>query len=141
MPALPGAEAVLAVGIASSLAPSNAAAAAASVRDAVAAERHTRWPLLLDPQTGAHLPLFSAASASVTTSAYPARQKPCKMHTPNPCTLSCWVAVSNTAGGGLLAGVPADRAAECLKELRSLGYASAAVVGQTTEGPAVIDVV
>lgn len=45
------------------------------------------------------------------------------------------------AGGGLLAGVPADRAAECLEELRSLGYESAAIIGQTAEGPAAIDVV
>ena len=52
VPALPGAEEVLAEGIASSLAPSNAAAASAAVRDAAAAAQHARWPLLLDPQTG-----------------------------------------------------------------------------------------
>ena len=53
VPALPGAEEVLAEGTASSLAPSNAAAASAAVRDAAAAAQHARWPLLLDPQTGA----------------------------------------------------------------------------------------
>lgn len=52
VPALPGAEEVLAEGIASSLAPSNAAAASAAVRDSAAAGQHARWPLLLDPQTG-----------------------------------------------------------------------------------------
>lgn len=53
VPALSGAEQVLAEGIASSLAPSNAAAASAAVRDAAAAAQHAGWPLLLDPQTGA----------------------------------------------------------------------------------------
>jgi selenide,water dikinase len=93
VPALPGAEEVLAGGIASSLAPSNAAAALAAVRDATAAVQHARWPLLLDPQTG----------------------------------------------GGLLAGVP-DRAEACLKELQSLGYHSAAIIGEVTEGDAIIDI-
>jgi selenide,water dikinase len=32
--------------------------------------------------------------------------------------------------GGLLASVPADRAAACLAELNALGYAHAAVIGQ-----------
>lgn len=52
VPALPGAEEVLATGIASSLAPSNAAAASGAVHNAAAASEHARWPLLLDPQTG-----------------------------------------------------------------------------------------
>ena len=34
--------------------------------------------------------------------------------------------------GGLLAGVPADRAAACVQQLRALGYADAAAVGQVT---------
>lgn len=52
LPALPGAEEMLAGGIASSLAPANATAAAAAVRNAAAATRLARWPLLVDPQTG-----------------------------------------------------------------------------------------
>jgi selenide,water dikinase len=36
--------------------------------------------------------------------------------------------------GGLLAGVPRSNAAECLAELRGLGYADAAIIGAVTEG-------
>lgn len=47
--------------------------------------------------------------------------------------------------GGLLAGVPAHRAAACLAELRSLGYAAATVIGRVdprseAESPIAIDV-
>ena len=47
--------------------------------------------------------------------------------------------------GGLLAGVPAHRAAACVAELRSLGYAAAAVIGRIdplgeAESPIAIDV-
>ena len=35
--------------------------------------------------------------------------------------------------GGLLSTVPADRADECVAELRSLGYEAAAVIGRVTE--------
>ena len=34
--------------------------------------------------------------------------------------------------GGLLAGVPAERASACVQHLRTLGYADAAAVGQVT---------
>lgn len=44
------------------------------------------------------------------------------------------------SGGGLLAGVPADCAGECLDELRSLGYLQAAIIGQTAQGLSVIDI-
>jgi hypothetical protein len=52
VPALPGATEVLKAGIASSLVPSNAAAAKAAVGNAAEAAQHARWSLLLDPQTG-----------------------------------------------------------------------------------------
>jgi selenide,water dikinase len=47
--------------------------------------------------------------------------------------------------GGLLAGVPADRASACVAELRSLGYPTAAVIGtieprSEAEAPIAIDV-
>jgi selenide,water dikinase len=47
--------------------------------------------------------------------------------------------------GGLLAGVPADRASACVAELRSLGYAVAAVIGtieprSDADAPIAIDV-
>jgi selenide,water dikinase len=47
--------------------------------------------------------------------------------------------------GGLLAGVPAERAAACIAELRSLGYAAATIVGRIeprseAEAPIAIDV-
>jgi selenide,water dikinase len=47
--------------------------------------------------------------------------------------------------GGLLAGVPAERAAACVAELRSIGYAGAVVVGRIeprseAEAPIAIDV-
>ena len=35
--------------------------------------------------------------------------------------------------GGLLSTVPADRADECVAELRSLGYEAAAAIGRVTE--------
>ena len=34
--------------------------------------------------------------------------------------------------GGLLAGVPADRADECVERLRALGYAQAAIIGSVS---------
>ncbi len=61
VPALRGAEAVLAAGVASSLAPQNAQAARA-VRAAAAVRSHPSWPLLLDPQTGAHASLLAACA-------------------------------------------------------------------------------
>ena len=38
--------------------------------------------------------------------------------------------------GGLLAGIPADRAAECVAALRAAGYADAAAVGRVLEAGA-----
>jgi len=35
--------------------------------------------------------------------------------------------------GGLLAGIPGDRAANCIAELLSVGYAHAAVIGHVTQ--------
>lgn len=42
------------------------------------------------------------------------------------------------AGGGLLAAVPADRAAACVQQLRALGYRQATVVGRI-EDKALLD--
>jgi len=47
--------------------------------------------------------------------------------------------------GGLLAGVPAERASACIAELRSLGYAAAEIIGHVeprseAEAPIAIDV-
>ena len=60
------------------------------------------------------------------------------------CTNACHAGWSDTrllhAGGGLLAGVAADRAGACLEELLSLGYTAAAIIGQTAAGPPAIRV-
>jgi selenide,water dikinase len=82
IPALDGAIALFARGVASSLHADNLAALAVL---SPAAQTHPIAPLLVDPQTA----------------------------------------------GGLLAGVPADRAAACLAELQGLGY-RAAIIGHVT---------
>jgi selenide,water dikinase len=78
LPVLPGAEAVLAAGIRSTLQPANEASASALVPGAAAP------PILFDPQIA----------------------------------------------GGLLAGMPAERAEACVAALKALGYADAAVIGR-----------
>lgn len=161
MPALPGAEEALAAGVASSLAPSNAAAARAAVCDAEKAAQHARWPLLVDPQTGTSPAHLSQLESSRAQHGEGKAWRLCLMLvclTMHFAGVLCngaynlgvrgggklpWaqigvVYVILLPGGGLLAGVPADRAGECLEELRSLGYHSAAIVGQIAEGPAAI---
>lgn len=47
----------------------------------------------------------------------------------------CPVLFDPQTAGGLLAGVPEDRAADCLAALAAAGYAQAAVVGEVLPGP------
>jgi selenide,water dikinase len=83
LPLLPCAAELAASGVASSLAPANARAAAAA-EHAPGAEASAAYPLVFDPQTA----------------------------------------------GGLLAGVPAHRAAEALAALRAAGCVHAAIIGE-----------
>ncbi len=48
---------------------------------------------------------------------------------------ACPVLFDPQTAGGLLAGVPEDRAADCLAALAAAGYAQAAVVGEVLPGP------
>lgn len=88
VPLLPGAAALMAAGVASSLQPNNVQALA-DYRCEDVADDDARWRLLADPQTA----------------------------------------------GGLLAGVPADRADACVTALRAAGYSEAAVIGTAAAGP------
>ena len=47
----------------------------------------------------------------------------------------CPVLFDPQTAGGLLAGVPGDRAADCLAALAAAGYAQAAVIGEVLPGP------
>ncbi|MEQ9002213.1 MAG: selenide, water dikinase SelD, partial [Pseudomonadales bacterium] len=87
VPLLPGAAALMAAGVASSLQTNNLQALADFHGDGVAAD-DARWRLLADPQTA----------------------------------------------GGLLAGVPGDRADACVEALRAAGFADAAVIGYAQQG-------
>ena len=85
------------------------------------------WPDALPVLPGAR----DLIARGVRSTLHPANEAAAEAFDPEACP----VLFDPQTAGGLLAGVPEDRAADCLAALAAVGYAQAAVVGEVLAGP------
>ena len=85
------------------------------------------WPDALPVLPGAR----DLIARGMRSTLHPANEAAAEAFDPEACP----VLFDPQTAGGLLAGVPGDRAADCLAALAAAGYAQAAVVGEVLAGP------
>ncbi|MCY3752978.1 MAG: selenide, water dikinase SelD [Alphaproteobacteria bacterium] len=85
------------------------------------------WPGALPVLPGAR----DLIARGIRSTLHPANEAAAEAFDPEDCP----VLFDPQTAGGLLAGVPRDRAADCLAALAAAGYAQAAVVGEVLPGP------
>ena len=85
------------------------------------------WPDALPVLPGAR----DLIARGIRSTLHPANEVVAEAFDPEACP----VLFDPQTAGGLLAGVPEDRAADCLAALAAAGYAQAAVVGEVLPGP------
>ena len=85
------------------------------------------WPDALPVLPGAR----ELIARGVRSTLHPANEAAAEAFDPEDCP----VLFDPQTAGGLLAGVPQDRAADCLAALAAAGYGQAAVVGEVLPGP------
>ncbi len=85
------------------------------------------WPGALPVLPGAR----DLIARGIRSTLHPANEAAAEAFDPEDCP----VLFDPQTAGGLLAGVPEDRAADCLAALAAAGYAQAAVIGEVLPGP------